>query len=263
VTAATPSPPCRNSRSCARHRHGDARGRDASPPSPAPAPNRRRAISCAGQRVAEGDSLIELNARLRCGALSKQAALTSAQRAYARAVSSGQGGFFRKRTPIRGADLGRRSRAVTSRRAQQLATLRAPLAGVVTAMSAVMGASVDPPSWWSGRPVRLESCSTSRRRGADPRRRRGDGHAGEGAGGEALGERWSTTVCRGRFRVAPRGRARRSAPPRPLRIGEIGVRQIATACTLGRDGAVEAWCRRATAIRSSWWTAPVWHTRGP
>ena len=37
-----------------------------------------------------------------------------------------------------------RAAAVTSRRAQQLATLRAPLAGVVTAMSAVLGASVDP-----------------------------------------------------------------------------------------------------------------------
>src|SRR5207247_25505 len=33
--------------------------------------------------------------------------------------------------------------AVTARRAQQLATLRAPLAGVVTRMSAVLGASVD------------------------------------------------------------------------------------------------------------------------
>src|SRR5207244_13447400 len=33
--------------------------------------------------------------------------------------------------------------AVTARRAQQLATLRAPLAGVVTRMTAVLGASVD------------------------------------------------------------------------------------------------------------------------
>src|SRR5207249_10723888 len=114
----------------------------------APAPTRvARIFVAAGERVAEGDSLIEFErAPFDAAALSSEVALTSAQRAYARAVRLVQAGILaQKDSDQAAADLAQaQAAAVTARRAQQLATLRAPLTGVVTAMSAVLGASVDP-----------------------------------------------------------------------------------------------------------------------
>ncbi len=205
----------------------------------APAPTRvARIFVAAGQRVAEGDSLIEFErAPFDAAALSSEATLTSAQRAYARAVRLVQAGILaQKDSDQAAADLAQaQAAAVTSRRAQQLATLRAPLSGVVTAMSAVMGASVDP--------------SQSLVEVADPsaldvvfnvtpaeaaRIHAGDAvtvTAGEGAGGEALGEAMVTTVGAA-VDSASRAvavRARSAHPARPLRIGESVFGQIATA----------------------------------
>src|SRR5207244_297817 len=73
------------------------------------------------------------------------AALAAAQHAYARAVRLVQAGILpQKDSDQTAADLAQaQATAVLAHRSQQLATLRAPLAGVVTRMSAVLGASVD------------------------------------------------------------------------------------------------------------------------
>ena len=113
----------------------------------APAPTRVARIFVApGQRVAEGDSLVEFErAPFDAAARSAEAALASAERAHARAVRLAQAGILpQKDSDQAAADLAQAQvAAITARRAQQLATLRAPLAGVVTRMTAVLGAAVD------------------------------------------------------------------------------------------------------------------------
>ena len=99
------------------------------------------------QRVALGDTLIEFErAPFDAAAQSATTALDAAQRNYARAARLVQAGILPQKDSDQAAsDLAQAQlAAVTARRAQQLATLRAPLAGVVTRMTAVLGASVDP-----------------------------------------------------------------------------------------------------------------------
>src|SRR2546425_807187 len=112
-----------------------------------PGPTRVAAIFVvAGQRVAKGDSLIEFErAPFEAAAQSAAAALANAERNYARAARLAQAGILpQKDADQAGADLAAvRSTAVTARRAQELATLQAPLGGIVTRMTAVLGASVD------------------------------------------------------------------------------------------------------------------------
>jgi len=112
-----------------------------------PGPTRvARIFVVAGQRVGTGDSLVEFErAPFDAAAQSAAAALANAERAYARAVRLVQAGILaQKDSGQAAADLAAaQAAAVTARRAQELATLRAPLNGVVTRMSAVMGASVD------------------------------------------------------------------------------------------------------------------------
>ncbi|HVH09526.1 MAG TPA: efflux RND transporter periplasmic adaptor subunit, partial [Gemmatimonadales bacterium] len=113
----------------------------------APAPTRvARIYVAAGARVQEGDSLIEFErAPFDATAKSADAALESAEHAYARAVRLAKAGILPQKDADQAtADLAQAQvAAVTAHRAQQLATLRAPLAGVVTRMSAVIGAPVD------------------------------------------------------------------------------------------------------------------------
>jgi RND family efflux transporter MFP subunit len=113
----------------------------------APSPTRvARIFVTAGQRVAEGDSLIEFErAPFDANAKSADAALAAAQHAYARAVRLVQAGILpQKDSDQAAADLAQTQAAAgLAHRSQQLATLRAPLPGVVTRMSAVLGASVD------------------------------------------------------------------------------------------------------------------------
>jgi RND family efflux transporter MFP subunit len=100
----------------------------------------------AGQRVSQGDSLIEFErAPFDATAQSAAAALANADRNYARAARLAQAGILpQKDADQAAADLAAaRAANVTARRAQELATLRAPLAGIVTRMTAVLGASVD------------------------------------------------------------------------------------------------------------------------
>ncbi len=112
-----------------------------------PGPTRvARIFVLAGQRVSKGDTLIEFErAPFEAAAQSAAAALANAERNYTRAQRLAQAGILPQRDADQAAvDLAAaRSADVTARRAQELATLRAPLAGVVTRMTAVMGASVD------------------------------------------------------------------------------------------------------------------------
>jgi RND family efflux transporter MFP subunit len=113
----------------------------------APGPTRvSRIFVVAGQIVSKGDPLIEFeHGPFDAAAQSAAATLTSAEHNAARAARLAQAGIIpQKDADQAAADFAAaRSAAVTARRSQELATLRAPLAGVVTRMSAVMGASVD------------------------------------------------------------------------------------------------------------------------
>ena len=114
----------------------------------APGPTRvARIFVSTDQRVAVGDTLIEFErAPFDAAAQSAETALETAQHNYARAARLVQAGILPQKDADQAAsDLAQAQvAAVTARRSQQLATLRAPLAGVVTRMTAVLGASVDP-----------------------------------------------------------------------------------------------------------------------
>lgn len=113
----------------------------------APAPTRiARVYVSAGQRVAAGAPLVEFErVGFNASASGAESALTAAQRSYERAERLAREGIVpRKDVEQAAAELGAaRSAAVTARRAQQLAVLRSPVAGVVTRMSAVLGAPAD------------------------------------------------------------------------------------------------------------------------
>jgi RND family efflux transporter MFP subunit len=113
----------------------------------APSPTRiARVYVAAGQRVAAGAPLVEFErGAFNAEASGAQSRLTAAQRAYDRAVRLADEGIVpRKDVDQAAAELGAaRAAAVTARRAQQLAVLRSPVSGVVTRMSAVLGASAD------------------------------------------------------------------------------------------------------------------------
>lgn len=113
----------------------------------APAPTRvARIYVTVGARVREGDSLIAFDrAPFDAQAQSAEAGLNAAQRAYERAVRLTQAGVLpRKELDLAEVELAQaRANAVSARRAQELAALRAPINGVVTAMRAVLGAPAD------------------------------------------------------------------------------------------------------------------------
>ena len=113
----------------------------------APGPTRvARIFVVAGQRVARGEPLIEFErAPFDAAAQAAAATLASAEHSYARAQRLMQAGILpQKDADQAAADLAAaQSAALTARRAQELATVRAPLAGVVTRMTAVLGTSVD------------------------------------------------------------------------------------------------------------------------
>jgi membrane fusion protein (multidrug efflux system) len=208
----------------------------------APAPTRVARIFVApGQRVAEGDSLIEFErAPFDAVARSAGAALENADRTHTRAVRLVQAGILpQKDSDQAAADLAQAQvAAVTARRAQQLATVRAPLAGVVTRMSAVLGASVDAsqPLVEVVDPTALDIVlNVSPAEAA--RIHVGDAVTvtpGEGGGG-ATGERLGEGVVAGvgaavdTMSRAVAVRARLEHPARPLRIGESVFGRIVTA----------------------------------
>jgi len=113
----------------------------------APGPTRvARIFVVAGQAVRAGDALIEFDrAPFDAAARSAQAAVNVARAASDRAVRlAGEGIVPRKEVDQAAADLAQAEAAqVSAERAQALATLHAPVSGVVTRMSAVMGAPAD------------------------------------------------------------------------------------------------------------------------
>lgn len=204
----------------------------------APGPTRvARILAVPGQSVAKGDALIEFErAPFDATAQSAAAALANAERAYERAIRLVKAGVLaQKDSGQAAADLAAaQAAAVTARRAQQLATLRAPLNGVVTRMSAVLGASVDANQSLVevADPMALDivfnvsPAEASRIHRADT----ATVTSGEGTGAEALGPGVVTSVgvAVDSASRAVAVRARLTVPPRTLRIGESVVGRIVT-----------------------------------
>jgi RND family efflux transporter MFP subunit len=208
----------------------------------APGPTRvARIFVVPGQRVMKGDSLIEFErGPFDAAAQSAAATLANAERAYARAVRLVEAGILaQKDSGQAAADLAAaQAAAVTARRAQELATLRAPLGGVVTRMTAVLGASVDvnQPLVDVADPTALDivfNVSPTEAGRIQP----GDTvivTGGEGGGGSASSEALGTgivtsiaaAVDSASRAVAVRARAARSV--RTLRIGESVFGRIVT-----------------------------------
>jgi membrane fusion protein (multidrug efflux system) len=204
----------------------------------APGPTRvARIFVVAGQRVKEGDPLVEFErAAFDADAQSAVAALANAERAYARAVRLVEAGILAQKDSGQAAtDLAAaQAAAVTARRAQELATLRAPLNGVVTRMAAVMGASVDANQTMVevGDPTALDVVFNVSPAEAG-RINIGDTvtvTGGDAAGGEVLGPGVVTSIAAAVDSVsrAVAVRARLARPTRTLRIGESLVGRIVT-----------------------------------
>ena len=206
----------------------------------APGPTRvARIFVVAGQRVAKGDSLIEFErAPFDAAEQSAAAALSSAEHSAARAARLAQAGIIPQKDADQAAtDLAAaRAAEITARRAQELATLRSPLGGVVTRMNAVLGASVDASQTLVevADPAALDIVFNVSPAEAG-HIRTGDTlmlSGGEAAGGEALGT--ATVLSVGAAldsvsrAVAVRARATRAAA-RALRIGESVFGRIVTA----------------------------------
>ncbi|MDQ2667262.1 MAG: efflux RND transporter periplasmic adaptor subunit [Gemmatimonadota bacterium] len=113
----------------------------------APSPTRISKVYVSeGQRVAAGSPLVEFEqVGFNAAASGTQATLVAAQRNYERATRLANEGIVpRKDAETAAADLGKaRTDAVTAQRAQQLSVLRSPVSGVVTKMTAVLGAPAD------------------------------------------------------------------------------------------------------------------------
>jgi membrane fusion protein (multidrug efflux system) len=100
-----------------------------------------------GQSVEQGKTLIELDqASFQSSLQSAEAALVVAEQASERANRLAQEGIVpRKDAQQAAAEVAKaRADAVAARRIEQLSILRAPITGIVTRMSATLGASVDP-----------------------------------------------------------------------------------------------------------------------
>lgn len=106
-----------------------------------------RVFVVVGEPVHAGQALVALDAApLAAAASGASAALDAAQRAYDRAVElSREGIVARKAVDQASADLAQaRAAAVAARHTYALSTLRSPIDGVVTRLSAVTGATADP-----------------------------------------------------------------------------------------------------------------------
>jgi RND family efflux transporter MFP subunit len=188
-----------------------------------------------GARVARGQPLVELDrTAIEAAAQAAESGLTAAEQAYARAERLNREGVApRKDVEQAAAEVAKaRSEAVTGRRAAQLAVLRSPIAGVVTRLSAVLGASVDvnQPLVEVADPSALDivfnvtPTEAARVKPNAPVTL----SSGQKAGGESLG---SGSVIHVAVAVdsATRGvpvRARAPGARRPLRIGETVFGQI-------------------------------------
>jgi RND family efflux transporter MFP subunit len=198
-----------------------------------------------GTRVSRGQPLVELDrAAIDAAAAAAESALTAAEQAHARADRLNREGVApRKDVEQAAADVGKaRADAVAARRSAQLAVLRSPIAGVVTRLSAVLGASVDvnQPLVEVADPSALDLVFAVTPKDA-ARVRAGASillSTGQKTGGEPLGTgrvEHVAAIVDSVTRAVP-VRARASGSTRPLRIGEtlfgrivVGVRARALA----------------------------------
>jgi cobalt-zinc-cadmium efflux system membrane fusion protein len=113
----------------------------------APAPTRvSNVFVTVGARVAKGDALVEFEqAPFDAASKSADATLSAAQKAAERAQRLADAGVLpKKEAESAASELAQAQlNAVNAKRSRELSTLRAPIAGVVTRMSAVLGASAD------------------------------------------------------------------------------------------------------------------------
>jgi membrane fusion protein (multidrug efflux system) len=198
-----------------------------------------RVLVSAGQTVASGEPLVELDQAPFAAALqSAEATLAAAERANERQQRLAQEGIVpRKDAEQAAADLARaQSDAVAARRNAQLSVLRAPIGGVVTRMSATLGASVDPaqPLVEISDPTSLDvllSVTPTQAAEVQPGAKVALS-AGQNATGEPLGVGAVTDVSRTVDSVTRSVAVRVQAPTtrRPLRIGETvnGAISVAT-----------------------------------
>lgn len=206
----------------------------------APAPTRvANVLVSAGQAVAKGQVLVELEqSGFQSVLKSAQAMLASAQASRDRMQRLvDQGITPRRELDVAVADLARAdAELVTARRTAELSILRAPMAGVVTRMTAAIGASVDPSQALVevADPSGLDVVLTVPPADA-ARIKAGDAvtlHAGQRATDESLGTGHVVDVA-GVVDSATRSvavRVRAAAAKRSLRIGEtlFGAITIAT-----------------------------------
>jgi len=191
-----------------------------------------------GQKVSAGTALVAFEqAPFVAAAQSAEAALLAAERNYERARRLADAGIVpRKDADQAATELAQaRAAAALARRSAQLATLRAPISGVVTRLNAPLGASVD-----ATQPIvevaDLGALDIIFNVSPTDAARIAPGasvtlSAGESAKGEPLGVGHIIDVG-GTVDSATRSVAVRAlAPPtaRPLRIGETIFGQIATA----------------------------------
>jgi len=205
----------------------------------APAPTRvARILVTPGQRVRAGDTLIVFErAPFDAAARSAEAGLATAQHAAERADRLVKAGILPRKDADQAAQAlaDAQAASVTARRNQELASLLAPLNGVVTRMTAVMGAAVDPtqtlvavadPSAFDI-VFALTPDDAARVHPGDAVRLR----SGEAAGGDSLGAARIADVgaaVDSASRNVP-ARARLTASTRPLRIGETVLGRIVVA----------------------------------
>jgi RND family efflux transporter MFP subunit len=113
----------------------------------APQPARiTRVFVAAGQHVAQGEPLVELDQTpFRAAAQAAEATLVAAEKANERAQRlAGEGIVPRKDADQAAADAAKaRADAANARRAEQLSIVKSPIGGVVTRMTAVLGATAD------------------------------------------------------------------------------------------------------------------------
>jgi RND family efflux transporter MFP subunit len=196
----------------------------------APGPTRvSRVYVSQGQRVGAGQPLIEFDQSLfRAAATAAQTALRTAERNYERAQRLANEGIVpRKDAETAAADLARaRNDFAMAQRNLQLSVLRSPVAGVVTRMTAVLGAPADAaqvlvevadPSAFD---VALSLGPTEA--GAVHQGSRVTVSAGEKAGGEALGTGTVASVGVALDTVSRSVpiRVTVTTPSRALRLGE-------------------------------------------
>jgi RND family efflux transporter MFP subunit len=188
-----------------------------------------------GARVSRGQPLVELDrTAIDAATQASETGLAAAQQAFERAERLNREGVApRKDVEQASADLAKaRSEAIAARRASQLAVLRSPIAGVVTRLTAVLGASVDvnQPLVEVADPSALDIVLSVTPTEAGRVRPNASVSlsAGQKAGGEPLGTGTVTSVAAGVDSLT-RGvpvRVRAPGATRPLRIGETMFARI-------------------------------------